>query len=53
VREARNERDGGGALQLKIDEGHYKVAAAQPITEDKLQRLLETDERCYGGNYGH
>ena len=46
VREARNER----AKRREIDDHITKLAAAQLVTEEKLQRLLERDERRYGGN---
>ena len=53
VREARNERERRRRAIAEIDEAITKVAAAQLITEEKLQRLLERDERRYGGNGGH
>ena len=53
VREARNERQRRQRSIAAIDEAITKLAAAQLVTEEKLQRLLERDERRYGGNGGH
>jgi len=43
----------GMRAKAEIDHAITKVAAAQLITEEKLQRLIERDERRYGGNGGH
>jgi len=60
VREARNERQRRQRAVAAMDEAITKLAAAQLVTEEKLQRLeenfqrlLERDERRYGGNGGH
>ena len=44
VREARNER----AKRRELDDKITQLAAAQLVTEEKLQRLI--DERRLGGN---
>jgi len=53
VLEARNERERRRRAFAKIDDAITKLAAAQLVTEEKLQRLIERDERRYGGNGGH
>lgn len=50
IREARNERTRRRRAIAEIDDKITKLAAAQLITEEKFQRLLERDERRYGGN---
>jgi hypothetical protein len=52
IREARNERARRQRASAEIDDRITKLAAAQLITEEKLQRLIERDERRYGGNGG-
>jgi hypothetical protein len=47
VREARNER----RKRQELDDKITQLAAAQLVTEEKLQRLIE--ERRHGGNGGH
>jgi len=47
VREARNER----AKRRELDDKITQLAAAQLVTEEKLQRLIE--ERRRGGNGSH
>ena len=59
VQEARNERlrrqraiaELNSAI-ARVDDAITKLAAAQLVTEEKLQRLIERDERRYGGNGG-
>jgi len=43
----------GVRAMAEIDGAITKLAAAQLVTEEKLQRLIERDERRYGGNGGH
>jgi hypothetical protein len=46
VREARNER----RKRRELDDKVTQLAAAQLITEEKFQQLLERDKRHYGEN---
>jgi chromosome segregation ATPase len=48
VREARNERARRKRALAEIDDKITQLAAAQLVTEEKLQRLI--DERRLGGN---
>ncbi len=48
IREARNERARRRRAIAEIDDKITQLAAAQLITEEKLQRLIERDERRYG-----
>jgi len=52
VRDALNERERRRKAIAEIDEKITQLAAAQLITEEKLNRLIERDERRYGGNGG-
>ena len=49
VREARNERQ----KRRERNEKFTQLAAAQLVTEEKLQRLIDRDERRGGGNGSH
>src|SRR5438105_9445900 len=49
IREARNER----RKRRDLDEKITQLAAAQLVTEEKLQRLIDRDERRGGGNGSH
>jgi hypothetical protein len=51
VRESRNERIRRKRALAEIDDKITELAAAQLVTEEKLQRLIE--ERRQGGNGGH
>jgi hypothetical protein len=51
VREARNERMRRKRALAEIDDKITQLAAAQLVTEEKLQRLIE--ERRQGGNGSH
>jgi hypothetical protein len=50
IREARNERARRRRAIAEIDDKITKLAAAQLITEEKLQQAIERDKRSYGGN---
>ena len=51
VREARNEHMRRKRALAEIDDKITQLAAAQLVTEEKLQRLIE--ERRRGGNGSH
>jgi hypothetical protein len=50
VREAGNEGARRRRAIAEIDGRITQLAAAQLITEEKFQRMIERDERRYGGN---
>jgi hypothetical protein len=50
IREAREDDARHRSATANIDDLIAQLAAAQLITEEKLQRLIEHDERRYGGN---
>jgi hypothetical protein len=48
IREARDERARRRRAIAEIDDKITQLAAVQLMTEEKLQRLIECDERRYG-----
>ena len=50
VREARAERDRRRISDERLDQMMTKLAAAQVVTEEKLQRFLESRTHHNGGN---
>lgn len=50
IREARNERVRRQRAVAEIDDQITKLSAAQLITEEKLQQLIERDKQRYGTN---
>jgi hypothetical protein len=50
IREARNERARRRRVVAEIDDQITKLSAAQLITEEELQQLIERDEQRYGAN---
>jgi hypothetical protein len=50
VQEARNARRRRQELEEKLDEKITQLAAAQLITEEKLQRFIDSMERNRNGN---
>jgi hypothetical protein len=50
VREARAERERRRIADERLDQAFTKLAAAQVVTEEKLQRFLESRTHHNGGN---